>query len=168
MRVDAPGARIRLELDEGDGVEAAAPASGCYIWTRKQACVPVRGWVELRGQRHDIDGEAFIDDSAGYHPRHTAWRWSAGMGRTADGQRVGWNLVTGVHDSARASERTLWLDGVPTEVGPVRFADDLSRVDFAEGGGLRGLQRPAAGRLGAGRGLRGDGGARRALVRGVR
>jgi hypothetical protein len=90
--------------------------------------------VDDREQR--IDGIAFVDESAGYHPRHTAWRWSAGVGRAESGERVGWNLVTGVHDSVRGSERTLWVDGEPRELEPVRFADDLSRVDFGEGGTL--------------------------------
>jgi hypothetical protein len=41
---------------------------------------------------------------------------------------VAWNLVDGVHDAARASERTVWVDGVPHEVEPVEFAEDLSAV----------------------------------------
>ena len=56
-------------------------ADGNYIWTRKQANVPARGhrsWST--GRRRELDGVAFIDDSAGYHPRHTAWMWSAGNG----------------------------------------------------------------------------------------
>jgi Protein of unknown function (DUF2804) len=76
-----------------------------------------------------FDGEhGFIDESAGYHARRTAWRWSAGIGRTGDGRAVAWNLVDGVHDGAEASERTVWLDGEPDEVAPQPFAADLSRV----------------------------------------
>jgi hypothetical protein len=98
------------------------------VWTRKQALVPVSGRVEAGGQSFDLDGDdGFIDDSAGYHARHTAWRWSAGVGRTDDGRRVAWNLVDGVHDGV-ASERTVWLDGEPHEVPALEFAADLSRV----------------------------------------
>ena len=79
----------------------------------------------------------FSDESAGYHARHTAWKWSAGLGRTEDGRRVGWNLVAGVHDDPRASERTVWIDGEPSEPGPVEFADDLSGLEFADGAVLR-------------------------------
>ena len=79
---------------------------------------------------------AFIDESAGYHDRHTAWKWSAGNGLTRDGRTVAWNLVTGVHDAPVNSERTVWVDGNPSEVGPVAFAPDLSQVTFAEGGSL--------------------------------
>jgi hypothetical protein len=125
-------ARVELELEEGEGVEVASPHGRSYIWTRKQAGVAARGAVELNGRSFAIDGEAFIDESAGYHARRTTWRWSAGNGRLSDGRRVAWNLVDGIHDAPTASERTVWVDGQAHEVGPVAFADDLSSV-----GGLR-------------------------------
>ncbi len=133
VRVDARGVHIELELREGDAVETVSQAGESYIWTGKQAAVPVRGHAELDGRRHELDGDVgFIDDSAGYHPRRTVWKWSAGVGRLDDGRRAGWNLVTGVHDSPERSERTVWVDGEPAEVAPQEFADDLSSV-----GGLR-------------------------------
>ena len=129
VRVDVPGVDIDLELGESEGVETVSPAGEAYIWTRKQAAVPCRGSVALDGHSYEISGGCgFVDESAGYHERHTAWSWSAGVGRAADGRRVGWNLVTGVHDSPTESERTVWVDGEPHEVGPVAFADDLSSV----------------------------------------
>jgi hypothetical protein len=134
VTVSSPRATIELELDEsGGGVETASPIGdrGNWIWTRKQACVPVRGRVVVDGSEHPIEGDlGFVDESGGYHHRHTAWRWSAGLGRTADGRRVGWNLVAGVHDHDGASERTLWLDREPRELGPAEFAADLSSVSF--------------------------------------
>jgi hypothetical protein len=136
--VESGEVRIELDLEESEGVEIGSPAGdrGNYIWTRKQGDAPVRGSVTVDDRERPIDGIAFVDESAGYHPRHTAWSWSAGVGRAESGERVGWNLVTGVHDSPRDSERTLWVDGEPRELEPVRFADDLSRVDFGEGGTL--------------------------------
>jgi hypothetical protein len=90
----------------------------------------------MGGREFELDGDdGFMDESAGYHARHTAWRWSAGIGRAADGRAVAWNLVDGVHDAARSSERTLWIDGAPRELPPQEFAHDLSRVgelDFRE------------------------------------
>jgi hypothetical protein len=137
VRVETAGVRIELELEESAGIETASPtSSGHYVWTRKQADVPVRGFAELNGSRHDIDGVAFVDESAGYHDRHTAWKWSAGNGLTSDGRALAWNLVTGVHDAPTASERTVWVDREPQEIGPVTFAPDLSQVTFAEGGSL--------------------------------
>jgi hypothetical protein len=52
------------------------------------------------------------------------------------GERIGWNLVTGVNDTPTGSERRVWVDGAPHEVGPVSFAADLSSVSFDEGGQL--------------------------------
>jgi hypothetical protein len=90
--------------------------------------LPARGFVELDGRRVEIDGLAVVDDTAGYHARHTSWLWSAGAGWARGGERVGWNLVTGVNDGPAGSERTVWVDGEPTEVPPAEFAPDLSRV----------------------------------------
>jgi hypothetical protein len=129
VRVHARAAEIELDLDERAPVETATAAGDSYIWTAKQAAVHVRGRVRAQGREHSLEGPlAVVDDSAGYHPRHTAWRWSAGVGRTIDGRVAGWNLVTGVHDSLLDSERTVWLDGRPEEAEPVEFADDLSAV----------------------------------------
>ena len=136
LSIDAPRLRARLEVTEGEGVETVSRHGDSYIWTRKQAGVPVNGLVELNGRPIQVQCEGVVDDSAGYHARHTAWRWSAGVGRTEDGRRIGWNLVTGVHDDPTASERTIWFDGDPREVGPVEFEPDLSAIRFSEGGEL--------------------------------
>ena len=127
-RVRVPGV-IDLTVDEGAGVEVVSPHGRSYIWTRKQAGLAVRGHVRAGGREWTVDGPlGFIDESAGYHARHTAWRWSAGIGRATGGEAVAWNLVDGVHDGASASERTVWVDGEPREVGPAEFAADLSGV----------------------------------------
>jgi hypothetical protein len=128
------GGRVRsdvidLSFEEGPGVEVVSPHGASYIWTRKQAGVAVSGRVRVAGREFHIDGPlGFVDDSAGYHARRTTWRWSAGIGRARDGRPVAWNFVDGVHDAARASERTVWVDGEPHEVEPQEFAADLSAV----------------------------------------
>ena len=43
--------------------------------------------------------------------------------------------MSGLHDALAASERMVWMDGAPHQVGPVAF-DRLDGVRFAEGGGL--------------------------------
>ena len=129
VRVEARQVLIELRLREGEGVEVASPHGRSWIWTRKQALVPVEGRVRLGEREWTIDGgDAFVDDSAGYHARHTVWRWSAGLGTTCDGRPVAWNLVDGVHDAPADSERTVWVDGEAHGVGPQAFAADLSGV----------------------------------------
>jgi hypothetical protein len=107
------------------------------VWTRKRADVPVECDLRLGDKRWQLEARGVEDESAGYHPRHTVWSWSSGLGRLDDGRTVGWNLVNGINDPARDSERAIWIDGEPTEPGPVEFDgldaivfDDGSRLDF--------------------------------------
>jgi hypothetical protein len=127
---------LELELSRPYGVQVVSPHGRSYIWTLKLAPVRVCGRVSAGGRDFELDDDdGFVDESAGYHARHTAWRWSAGVGRAEDGRRVAWNLVDGVHDSPSASERTVWIDGHAHEVPAQEFAPDLSRVgelDFHE------------------------------------
>jgi hypothetical protein len=128
VRVRADDVAIDLALEEGDGVETVSPHGRSYIWTRKQGGIRAHGTVALGGRPRAVEARAIVDDTAGYHARHTAWRWSAGVGIAASGAPVAWNLVAGVHDAPEASERTVWIDGVPHHVGPVEFAPGLESV----------------------------------------
>ncbi len=126
---------IDVALDEGPGVEVVTPSGGAYTWTRKQI-VRAHGSVVLGGTTRPVDAVALIDDNAGYHGRHTHWQWSGGAGHDQYGRAIAWSVIVGLNDSPTNSERTVWVDGVPHEVGPVRFTDDLVAVAFAEGGAL--------------------------------
>ena len=137
VRVRDRGVAIDLVVDEGAAVETVNAHGDGYVWTRKQAGRPVRGSVSVEGQQVALDGLAVVDDTAGYHARETEWWWSAGVGRDADGAPVGWNVVAGVSDGPRGSERSVWVAGAAHEVGPVVVAPDLSAVDFAEGDRLQ-------------------------------
>jgi hypothetical protein len=128
LAIDGDGVRARLKIDETNGVETLSPHGDSYIWTRKQGGARVAGLIELDGEPIQFEARGIVDDSAGYHARHTLWSWSAGVGLSVDGAAVAWNLVDGLHDAAEASERTVWVDGAPREVGAVEFAADLSRV----------------------------------------
>jgi len=131
------GVEIDLALDEVDGVETICPVDGrpgAYTWTRKQGGVRARGTVSVDGVVRELDALAIVDDSAGYHARVTAWQWCAGVGRALDGRSLAWNLVAGINDPPRDSERTVWIAGVPVEVGPVaRFAEDLAAITTEDG-----------------------------------
>jgi hypothetical protein len=128
LRLRAGDVAVDLALEETDGVEVVSPHGRSYIWTRKQGGIRAHGTVALGGRLHALDARGLIDDGAGYHARRTAWRWSAGVGVAASGAPVAWNLVDGVHDAPEASERTVWIDGRPHEVGPVQFAPGLESV----------------------------------------
>jgi Protein of unknown function (DUF2804) len=137
LAVESGAIRLQLTMDEIEGVAGVHPngRSG-YVWTRKQAGVPMYGSLAIDGRNIELDGEGVIDDTAGYHSRRTSWRWSAGVGRGSGGEHVAWNLVEGVNDEPQGSERAIWVDGSPFEPGPVDFAPDLSAIEFSEGGRL--------------------------------
>jgi Protein of unknown function (DUF2804) len=113
---------LDLEASDGPAIEVVSPHGRQYAWTRKRAA-RVRGSFD--GRPFELPG--IVDESAGYHARHTAWRWSAGVGTLVTGEPVAWNLVDGIHDAPEASERTVWVAAEPREVPPVRF-DGLSGV----------------------------------------
>ena len=92
--------------------------------------------VRVDGKRWKLEARGVKDESAGYHPRHTVWSWSAGVGRASDGRSVGWNLVSGINDPPRDSERTIWVEGEPFEPGPVEF-EGLEGIGFEGGERLR-------------------------------
>ena len=121
---------VRLRVGRGEPITAVSDAGdGVWIWTRKQGAVRFTGTVVLDGEEIVVDELGCIDESAGYHARHTDWEWSAGVGELEDGRAVGWNLVSGIHDGETGSERAVWVEGSPPfEPPPVTFASDLSSV----------------------------------------
>jgi len=126
--VTVPG-RLALRVEPvGEVVEVVSDHGRGYIWTRKTPVI-VSGLVGSA----KISLPGLVDESAGYHARRTAWEWAAGVGTDTRGQPITWNLVRGVHDSPVQSERTVWVDGQASEVGPVTFSEALDEVSFASG-----------------------------------
>jgi hypothetical protein len=129
LRVRDDGVALELRLCEAAPIHAHCVREGEEVWTRKQAGVPARGWLALDGApRRPIEALAVIDDTAGYHAHHTEWWWSAGVGTGADGAALAWNLVSGVNDPPRGSERAVWVAGVAHECAPVRFDAGLDQI----------------------------------------
>jgi hypothetical protein len=129
LRVRDGGVLLDLALEEDAGIEAHCAHGRGRVWTRKQAGVAARGEIALDGgPARRVEALAVVDDTAGYHARHTEWWWSAGAGESPEGTRLAWNLVAGVNDPPRGSERAVWVEGVPHEVSPVSFTPDLARI----------------------------------------
>jgi len=138
LRVGDAGVLLDLALEESDGIQAVCPHGRGQVWTRKQAGIAARGTLALDGgPPKRIEALAVIDDTAGYHARHTEWRWTAGVGHGPDGTALAWNLVAGVNDPPSGSERAVWVAGEPHEVPSVTFAGDLSRIACEDGSDLR-------------------------------
>jgi hypothetical protein len=138
LQINDDGLQIDLALAEDNGWEAQCSHGRQEVWTRKQAGVAACGTIALDGAPpRRIEALAVIDDTAGYHARVTEWWWAAGVGRDRDGRALAFNLVEGVNDPQTGSERAVWIEGHPSEPGPVRFARDLSEVHADDGSTLR-------------------------------
>jgi Protein of unknown function (DUF2804) len=138
-RGDEEPVRAFLRVGEGEWVEslcATGDDGGGYTWTRKRV-VPVECDVRIGERRIRCEASGIEDESCGYHPRHTVWDWSAGVGRTRDGRDVAWSLVSGINDPPQRSERAIWVDGRASEPAPVTFegldaiALDGGRLEFS-------------------------------------
>jgi Protein of unknown function (DUF2804) len=128
--------RAFLHCGTGKWAEAICPTEeGQYVWTRKRADIPIECDVRVGERRWRVEARGIEDESAGYHPKHTVWSWSSGVGRTTDGRSLGWNLVSGINDPPQRSERAIWVDGEPFEPGPVSF-DGLEAIGFDDGSRL--------------------------------
>jgi hypothetical protein len=138
LRLADRGVLLELAFEEEPGIEARCPNGRSESWTRKQAGVHAHGTLALDGgSPRPVEALAVIDDSAGWHQRVTEWRWSAGVGEAPDGTPLAWNLVTGINDPERGSERAVWVGGVPHEVGPVEFDPELRFIRARDGSELR-------------------------------
>jgi hypothetical protein len=138
LRIEDQGVALDLRLAEDAGFAARCAHGSEHVWTRKQAGIAARGTLSVDGGRPtQVQARAVIDDTSGYHARHTEWWWTAGVGESADGRPVAWNLVSGVNDPREGSERAVWVDGEPREAPPVAFATDLGQVTCEDGSRLR-------------------------------
>jgi uncharacterized protein DUF2804 len=135
LRISDAGVQLELALDEAAGWETVCPhGSRNVVWTRKQAGIAAHGTLALDGgPPRQVTARAVIDDTAGYHARHTEWWWSAGVGLSPDGRALAWNLVSGVNDPPSGSERAVWIDGEPREAPPVSFSADLRQISAEDG-----------------------------------
>jgi hypothetical protein len=137
LRVRDAGVLLDLRLEEDDGIQTLCPHGSGQVWTRKQAGVGAHGTLALDGGApKEIDALAVIDDTAGYHARHTEWWWSAGVGESPEGVALAWNLVAGVNDPPSGSERAVWTAGEPREAPPVSFTADLDQISCGDGSEL--------------------------------
>ncbi len=137
LRIRDRGVELDVAIEEEAGVAVVCPHGRLSVWTRKQAGVAASGTWRLDGEpARGLRARAVIDDTCGHHARVTEWRWSAGVGELSDGRPAAWNLVSGVNDPARGSERAVWVDGVPREAPPIAFATDLSAISCEDGSTL--------------------------------
>jgi Domain of unknown function (DUF2804), C-terminal len=136
LTIDERDVAVDVPIRPDDEFEVYRPEGRAYTWSRKQFAARATAEVRMGSRTLRPEGAVFVDIQAGYHPRSTSWRWSAGAGFDQDGRRVAWNAIIGLADSPTNSERTLWIDGAGAEIDPVRFDPDGMTVFFSDGARL--------------------------------
>ncbi len=136
VRVADGDVQIDVTFANDSSFEVYRPAGRAYIWSHKDYSRFAKGTVRYGNMSREVAGVMFVDVNAGYHERHTSWRWAAGAGTDQAGRLVAFNAIIGLFDTPIESERTIWIENAAQEVGPNTFAADLSTVSFAEGGTL--------------------------------
>ena len=137
LRVSDGNVEIDVAFHSCSAFEVYQPVHRAYTWSRKDFCRQAQGTVRCGGTTRAVSGVVLVDINAGYHARHTEWRWGAGAGVDQHGRLIGFNAVIGVFDTPVNSERTIWIEGHAKEVGPNTFSEDILTLGFAEGGTLR-------------------------------
>jgi hypothetical protein len=111
--------------------------TGGWNATQKAAGTSVRGTVRVGQRTHELgpDAGGWRDWTSGRQDRTTVWRWAAGAGTGAGGQRVGINLSSGMNALAHG-EDVVWWDGVPAALNahtlrPVSESDPAGAWELA-------------------------------------
>lgn len=121
LLVQTPSMRMQAELALGQCAPfllAIGPIEGGLAHaTQKSGALPVRGWLDVDGQRWDLgDATGCLDSSNGLLARDTQWRWACAHSPT-----VGFNLQQGYFGT---HENALWLDGELIPLGQAQFLFD--------------------------------------------
>ena len=127
---------VDVAFENCKSFEVYRPAARAYIWSHKDYSSEAHGTVRYGSVTREVTGVMFVDVNAGYHERHTQWRWAAGAGLDQHGRLIAFNAINGLFDTPTNSERTIWVEDLAKEVGTNTFSADLSTVAFAEGGTL--------------------------------
>jgi Protein of unknown function (DUF2804) len=136
LKVRIGDVSIDIAIEPTERFYVYRPEGRAYIWSRKLLCLDAEATVAVEGPARTVRGTAFVDFNAGYHFRKTRWKWAAGAFTLPDGRQVAWNAITGLFDTSRNSERTIWVDGVGTEIERVQFSHGANVVTFHDGNRL--------------------------------
>ena len=129
VRISGRWGKVTLDLTL-DGARAPLPLSACadlggqrFDFTQKSPLLDATGVVTVGGRALRFDhAPAGLDFTHGLLRRRTDWRWAFGLGESG-GRRLAFNCSEGFLGDG-AAENVLWLDGLPSLVGPVAFSFD--------------------------------------------
>ncbi len=124
-QVGFSGKRIELELTvsgSSPGLTAIASSIGRpFAHTYKVCALDAQVRATVDRVTASDSGSASVDFTLGYPPRHTLWNWANMNGSTADGRRVGLNLVG---QFMNGQENGLWIGDELVPLGHATFEYD--------------------------------------------
>lgn len=105
-----------------------------WTFTRKAAPIPASGYFRTKNFQRELlpsSCRVLTDRTCGLLRRETFWNWAAAATVLPDGRNFGMNLAWGVNETG-FTENRIWLDGNPTDLGPVIFdiPEKPSRQDW--------------------------------------
>lgn len=123
---DSPRLSVVMTVTRtGDGLTAISRAPGRpFHHTWKLCALPVVLKLGIDGTTLTTEASGALDFTLGYPPRHSLWNWANLDGITADGRRVGVNLVAHFMNGL---ENALWLDGELIALPQATFAYDAAQ-----------------------------------------
>lgn len=135
VEVEAGDLKLEALLDTAQAPPPAAivmkVVDGDVTATQKANLLPSSGTVRAGGRIFDLaDGFGGLDYSNGLLGRTTAWRWAFGLGRTAGGIPLGFNLSDGLSVEP-GQENVIWVGKALHKVGPARFTFDAKHPEGA-------------------------------------
>jgi hypothetical protein len=98
-----------------------------FYFNRKINCLPVSGWIEYLGRRHELSPQtclANLDWGRGVWAYKSFWVWASASGFLPNGRPIGLNMGYGFGDSSKATENAFILDNKIQKLENIHFEYD--------------------------------------------
>ncbi len=118
----------RLSSGGATALTAVLPVTGGDVaTTRRVPALAAGGTLTVGSQRSPLDGGVgFIEVANGLFARRAVWRRGFASGRAREGGTLAFHVAEGISDAPK-NEQTLWVEGRPSAMGPVRLTGDNDR-----------------------------------------
>lgn len=127
VRFDGPQMSVAMDVARGgDGLSAVSSAPGRpFHHTWKLCALPVSLHISFDGTKTDVAASGALDFTLGYPPRSSLWNWASLDGVTADGRKLGVNLVAHFMNGL---ENALWLGNELIPLAQATFDYDPAQL----------------------------------------
>ncbi len=123
------GDLILRQDPEMDTMVIATPfkKDGHFYYNQKINCMPATGTVDIGNKTHTFSKDncfGVLDWGRGIWTYKNTWYWGSASGKLKDGTLIGFNIGYGFGDTSKATENTIFYDGVGYKLDEVTFHFD--------------------------------------------